>query len=122
MKLKIDPTTQSTNVGSDELNNFDDLLQWIHKIFEVRIQSFMDAQHAEHHQHVEFERAATLYGMQYHVCSRYHVLEEFEKYIMAATLYGMQYHVCSLRECLLTKPESRLLNAHIYLVNHYYFF
>ena len=49
MTLKIDPTTQSTNVGSTELNNFDDLVQWIHKIFRVRILSFIDAEYAGHH-------------------------------------------------------------------------
>ena len=49
MTLKIDPTTQSTNVGSTELNNFDDLVQWIHKIFQVRIQSFIEAEYAGHH-------------------------------------------------------------------------
>ena len=49
MKLEIDPTTPSPNVEGDELNNFDDLLQWIRKMFQVRIQSFMDAQYEEHH-------------------------------------------------------------------------
>ena len=58
MSPKIEPITQP-NVGCDELSDFDDLLQWVQKIIAVRIQSFMDAQYANCHQHATLDEGTT---------------------------------------------------------------